>query len=135
MAVDRQREYETIYILRPDSNDEQIASVRKRMQGVLESFEGHLLKFDDWGQRELAYEIRDSAEARRYDRGLYHYYRFMGPADTVAELERNLRLLDPVLKFMTVKLDDDLIPEERLNRPEEPAQEEAAEQTTQAEEN
>jgi ribosomal protein S6 len=47
----------------------------------------------------------------------------MGPGDVVAEIERNLRLLDTVLKFMTVKIDDDLIPEERLNRPEEEEEE------------
>lgn len=119
MPVARQAEYETIYILRPDSNDDDRSTARDRLEGVVEGRDGHVLKFDDWGQRDLAYEVRDSTTGTRYDRGVYHYYRYIGPGDTVAEVERNLKLLDPVLKFMTVKIDDDLIPEERLARPEE----------------
>jgi small subunit ribosomal protein S6 len=119
MPVERQSEYETIYIMRPDSNDEERAAVRERVEGVVEARDGHVLKFDDWGQRELAYEVRDATEGTRYDRGVYHYYRYIGPNDTVAEFERNLRLMDTVLKYMTIKIDDDLIPEERLARPEE----------------
>lgn len=119
MPVARQSEYETIYIMRPDSNDEERSAVRDRLEGIVEGREGHVLKFDDWGQRELAYEVRDPAEGTRYDRGVYHYYRYIGPNDTVAEVERNLRLMDVVLKYMTIKIDDDLIPEERLARPEE----------------
>jgi small subunit ribosomal protein S6 len=119
MPVERQSEYETIYIMRPDSNDEDRSSVRERIEGVVEAREGHVLKFDDWGQRELAFEVRDPTEGKRYGRGVYHYYRYIGPNDTVAEVERNLRLVDVVFKYMTIKLDDDLIAEERLARPEE----------------
>lgn len=119
MPVARQREYETIYILRPDSNDDERAAVRERVEKVLESREGHVLKYDDWGQRELAYEVRDNTSGKRFDRGVYHYYRYLGPGDVVAEVERNLRLLDVVLKYLTIKVDDDLIAEERLARPEE----------------
>lgn len=119
MAAERQCEYETIFILRGDSNDEERTSARDRVEGVVEARDGHVLKFDDWGARELAYEIRDPTTGKRYDRGVYHYYRYIGPGDVVAEVERNLKLLDPVLKFMTIKVDDDLIPEERLARPEE----------------
>ena len=119
MAVDREREYETIFILRPDANDEDITNVKQSVEDVLEDHEGHLLKYDDWGQRDLAYEIQDDADSRMFDRGAYHYYRYLVPGPTVSEIERQLRLIDAVLKFMTVKIDDDLIPEERLARPEE----------------
>jgi small subunit ribosomal protein S6 len=119
MPVERQREYETIYILRPDAGDDDVTRIRDRVQGVIENSGGHLLKFDDWGQRQLAYEIKDKTEARRYERGHYQYYRYLSPAGTVAEIERNLNILEPVLKYLSVKIDDDLIPEERLARPEE----------------
>lgn len=117
MPVERQREYETIYILRPESGEEEIARIRNRVEAVIEQTGGHMLKFDDWGQRKLAYEIHDKGESRRYDRGLYQYYRYLVLPDTVNEIERNLNIIDTVLKFMSVKLDDDLIPEERLARP------------------
>lgn len=119
MPVERQREYETIYIVRPDAAEEDIATIRERIESVLEEEGGHLLRFDDWGERRLAYEIRDKTEGRQFERGLYHYYRYLVPPGTVGELERHLRLLDPVLKFLSVKIDDDLIPDERLARSEE----------------
>lgn len=118
MPVERQREYETIVIIRPDAGEDEIAEIRERVEKVVDDDGGHMLQKDDWGRRELAYKIQDSTEGRQFERGTYHYYRYLGPGETVAEVERNLKLLDPVLKFLTVKLDDDLIPEERLARPE-----------------
>lgn len=119
MPVARQTEYETIYILRPDTGDDERTEVRDRIEGVVEGRDGHILKFDDWGDRDLAYEIRDAGVGKRYGRGVYHYYRYIGPRDTVAEVERHLRLIDGVLKYMTVKIEEGLIAEERLARPEE----------------
>lgn len=118
MAVQRQNEYETIYILRPDASEEDKSTARERVEGIVENDGGHVLRFDDWGQRDLAYEVQDKTSSRRFDRGVYHYYRYLGPSGSIAEIERNLRLLDPVLKFMTVKVEEGLIPEERLQRPE-----------------
>lgn len=119
MPVERQREYETIVIIRPDSAEDEISEVDERVENVVDDEGGQMLKTDDWGRRELAYEIQDDADGRRFERGVYHYFRYIGPPGTVSEVERNLKLLDPTLKFLTVKLDDDLIPDERLGRPEE----------------
>lgn len=119
MPVERQREYETIYIVRPDASEEDFTSIRERVEGIIDNDGGHLIKFDDWGERQLAYEIKDSTEGRRFERAAYQYYRYLAPSGTITELERNLRLLDPVLKFLTVKIKDNLIPEERLAQPEE----------------
>jgi small subunit ribosomal protein S6 len=116
VAVERQREYETVYILRPGVSPEDVTKTRERVEGVIENTGGHMLRFDDWGLRRLSYEVRDRTDASYHERGHYQYYRFLAPATTVAEIERNLRILDPVLKFLTVKLQEDLIPEERLAR-------------------
>lgn len=118
MPVERHREYETIVIIRPDAAEDEFSTVRERVAEAVESEGGQMIKNDDWGRRELAYEIKDTTEGRKFERGVYHYYRYLGPPGTVQELERNLKLLDEVLKFLSVKLDDDLIPEERLKRPE-----------------
>lgn len=118
MAETRQTEYETIYILRPSSADEDRTKTRDRVEGIVSDAGGHTIKFDDWGNRRLSYRIRDS-EQKYFEQGLYQYFRYLGPRDVVAEVERNLRLLDPVIKFMTIKIEDDLIPTERLARPEE----------------
>lgn len=119
MAVARQTEYETIYILRPGSAEDVKVSTRERVEGIVSNADGHTLKFDDWGVRKLAYRMRDSVESKHHEQGVFQYFRYLAPSDTVAEIERNLRILDPVLKYMTVKIEEDLHPEERLNRPEE----------------
>lgn len=117
MAVERQTEYETVYIMRPGAADEDTSKARERVEGIIENAGGHVLRFDDWGLRKLAYAIRVPAESASFKTGNYFYYRYLAPTDTVAELERNLRILDPVMKYLTVKLDEDLVPEERLKAP------------------
>jgi small subunit ribosomal protein S6 len=116
VAVERQTEYETVYILRAGSTPEDVSKARERVEGIIENTGGHVLRFDDWGLRRLAYQVRDRTDASYHERGTYQYYRFLAPSKTVAEVERNLRILDPVLKFLTVKLQDGLIPAERLAR-------------------
>ena len=128
MAIVGHREYETIYILRPNADEDTRTNVRNRVESVIEAAGGHILKFDEWGVRRLAYRIRDSVEPRYHEQGNYQYYRFIAPpsfvdldneeVDVVAEIERNLGILDPVIKYISVKLDEHLDPEERLNRPE-----------------
>lgn len=102
------REYETIFILRPDANEDDRKRVFDRIEKVMTSHDGHVLQHDQWGERKLSYRMKKHA------RGVYHYYRYLGLNDLVAELERNFRLLDPVLKFLTVKLADDVDREERI---------------------
>jgi small subunit ribosomal protein S6 len=121
MPVERQREYETIYIMRPASEDDQKMQAADRLKGIIENEGGHILSFDDWGVRRLSYRIKDPVEnARYYEQGLYQYLRFLAPNHVVAEIERNLGILDTVLKYMTVKIEEDLIPAERLSRVDEP---------------
>ena len=117
MAVERHREYETVYILRPSAGEDVAQSTRDRVEGLIENGGGHVLRFDNWGSRKLAYEMTDKVENITIERGTYQYYRFLGPNDLVAELERNLRILDPVIKYLTVKLEEDLIADERIKQP------------------
>ena len=117
MAVERQREYETVYILRPSAGEDIAQKTRDRVEGIIENGGGHVLRFDNWGSRRLAYEINDRIDNAQVERGTYQYYRFLGPNDLVAELERNLRILDPVLKYMTVKMADDLVAADRIKQP------------------
>ena len=117
MAVERQREYETVYILRPTSGEDVAQKTRDRVEGIITNGGGHVLRLDNWGSRKLAYEIQDRTDNTSVERGTYQYYRFIAPNDLVAELERNLRIIDPVLKYLTVKLEEDLVAEERVKLP------------------
>jgi small subunit ribosomal protein S6 len=102
-----QREYETIFILRPDTNQEGIQTVNTRVRGVIDQMGGRLLKLDNWGKRKLAYEVKKQLK------GIYLYWQYLGTAGTVEEIERNLRMLDAVIRYYTVKVDEDIDPAAR----------------------
>src|SRR5215475_13929705 len=101
------REYETIFILRADTANDGVAQVNQRLRGILESMGGKPLKVDNWGKRKLAYEVNKQLK------GIYLYWRYLGNPGTVEEIERNLRMLDTVIRYYTVKVDDDVTPDAR----------------------
>ena len=98
------REYETIYILRPNVDSADAEKVATRVREVTARLGATLTKVDTWGMRRLAYPIQ------KHTRGIYVYLRYVGFGDIVAELERNLRLLDSVMRFQTIVLADKIDP-------------------------
>jgi small subunit ribosomal protein S6 len=106
-APGTQREYETIYILKADASTESVQEVNTRIRKVIEDGKGKVLRVDNWGKRKLAYEIKKQLK------GIYLHWLYLGETDLVAELERNLRMLDLVVRFNTVKVDEDVNPEVR----------------------
>jgi small subunit ribosomal protein S6 len=107
------REYETIYILRPDVDGDGAEKVVDRVKDVIKRLDGTLTKLDNWGKRRLAYPIEKNT------RGIFVYLKYVGFGDLVAELERNLRLLDEVVRFQTVLLADTIDPASVAVDPEE----------------
>jgi small subunit ribosomal protein S6 len=101
------REYETIYILRPNTPNEGVAEVNSRIKGIIEGLGGKILKVDNWGKRRLAYEV---AKERK---GIYLYWQYLAQPGTVEECERNLRMLDNVIRYLTVKVDENIVVEAR----------------------
>jgi small subunit ribosomal protein S6 len=96
------REYETIYILRPNTPNEGVAEVNARIRGVIEGMGGKVIKVDNWGKRRLAYEV---AKERK---GIYLYWLYLAQPGVVEETERNLRMLDSVIRYLTVKVDENI---------------------------
>src|SRR5215468_8318765 len=96
------REYETIYILRPNTPNEGVAEVNTRIKNVIESMGGKVIKVDNWGKRRLAYEV---VKERK---GIYLYWQYLAQPGVVEECERNLRMLDNVIRYLTVKVDEDV---------------------------
>lgn len=98
------RRYESMIVFRADLQEagtkEQIERVRKLIEGN----GGEIGGIHEWGLRELAYEI----EKER--RGYYVLVEYTGTAATVAELERNLKLSDAVLRFVSVRQEKDTPP-------------------------
>jgi small subunit ribosomal protein S6 len=94
--------YESIFIINPNLTDEETAGVIKKMQDVVASQGGEMLKFEDWGKKKLAYEIK------KHKRGHYAFFQFKSAPAAVSELERTYKMTDTVIKFMTVKLEKEL---------------------------
>lgn len=107
------REYETIYILRPDVDADGADRIATRVSEVVERENGRLVKFEAWGRRKLAYEVQ------KQRKGVYVYVKYLGKGGLVQELERNLRLADTVLKHLTVQTRDDVDPASVTIDPEE----------------
>src|SRR5580692_3227564 len=96
------REYETTYILRPNTSNEGVSEVNTRIKGIIEGMGGKILKVDNWGKRRLAYEV---AKERK---GIYLYWLYLAQPGVVEEAERNLRMLDSVVRYLTVKVDENI---------------------------
>jgi small subunit ribosomal protein S6 len=94
------REYETIYILRPTVTPEVLRGVSDRVKRVLDRTGGTLTCVENWGRRELAYSVQ------KFRRGVYVLIRYVGTGETVSEIERNFRVVDDVMKYQTVLIND-----------------------------
>ena len=103
------REYETIYILRPNTPNEGVAEVNTRIKGVIEGMGGKIIKVDNWGKRKLAYEVQKQLK------GIYLFFSYLGTAGLVEELERNLRLTDSVIRYYSVKIAENVDPAARTS--------------------
>lgn len=98
----RAREYETIYVLRGGVDADAARRVAERVVAVVEGAGGKLLKLDNWGRRRLAYPIAGAS------RGAFVHVRFAGMGGIVTEVERNLGLLDEVVRCQSVLVKRDV---------------------------
>ena len=105
----RVREYETIFILKPDVTNEVIGATNSKIRGVLETGGGTLLKIENWGRRKLAYEVKKQLK------GIYIFFRYLGNPGLVEEIERNLRLTDSVIRHYSVKMEENVDPATRTS--------------------
>jgi small subunit ribosomal protein S6 len=96
------REYETIYVLRPNVAKDSQEKINQRVGEAVVREGGKLTTVENWGRRQLAYAVKKNK------RGVYVYVKYVGGGAAVAEVERNLRMLDDVLKYQTVQVQADI---------------------------
>jgi small subunit ribosomal protein S6 len=96
------RKYEIIFVVRPDVNDEDLEKLVTQMQGVATGAGGTIEKVEKMGRRRLAYRVARQRE------GLYILFVLEGNGDTVKEFERRLKVTDSVIKYLTVRVDEEL---------------------------
>lgn len=102
------REYEMIYVLRPDCSEEIVDRVTSKIDKILEDFGGALIERETWGKKKLAYEIQKHAK------GQFFQIRYAGEGGMNAEILRVFRLDDAVLRYMPIRVADEVDVEARI---------------------
>ena len=88
--------YESVIIINPSVDDDKLKDLEKRFTDLINK-DGKLEKVDELGKKKLAYEVRKNKE------GIYVVFYFEANPSLIAELERNYRITDEVIKFLVVK--------------------------------
>lgn len=104
--------YESIFIIKPTLSDEETEKVIQKMQEIITTGGGEIINVENWGKKKLAYEIK------KHKRGHYVLFHLKAEGPLVKELERNYRLNDAVIKFITVKLKGDIVLQKPVTAPE-----------------
>ena len=103
--------YETTFIVSPETGEDIQKTFLEKVKTIISNHSGSVVAVEDWGKRKFAYPINGEV------RGYYHHIAFAGDNKLVAELERNMRINESVLRFLTVKLDTDFNAAEYKRRP------------------
>jgi len=93
--------YETLFILRPELGGKAKEFI-DRFKKIVEDLHGTEINVEEWGNRDLAYPIQ------KQSRGYYSLMQYRASAGIVEELERNMNLMEGVMRFLTVRRDEDL---------------------------
>ncbi len=94
------RRYETVWVVNGDLPDEEVKATIDKFTKIITGQGGTLVNIEEWGRRKLAYKIAGTL------RGYYLLADFAGRPDTVKELERNFRIDDRVIRYLTMKTAD-----------------------------
>ncbi len=102
------RTYEVVFVAAPTITTEELDGFIAHAQGVVEGKNGKVLKVDNWGKRSLAYKIKKFRDA------YYVVLTIEADGAAVAELERRFRVTDYIIRFLSVRIDEDMKRSEKL---------------------
>src|SRR5437773_5664553 len=94
-----ERQYELVYILPPDTTEQQVTELHDQLEAVVSRMSGQIEKTENWGRRKLAYEIGHNKE------GVYVLEVINGSGELMKELDRRLRVMDQVVRHLVVRVD------------------------------
>lgn len=92
--------YEHVFITRPDISSQQVETITQELTQVIEDKGGKVTKNEYWGLRSMAYKIKKNSKAH------YTLLNIDGPPPALAEMERQERLHDDVIRFMSIRVDE-----------------------------
>src|SRR4249920_1130866 len=95
------RQYELVYILPPDTTEQQVAELHTQVEQVVALLNGQIEKTENWGRRRLAYEIGHQKE------GVYVLQVINGSGELMKELDRRLKVMDQVIRHIVVRVDEE----------------------------
>lgn len=89
-------QYELVIIIHPDLDDEAINQTLDKIKEWISKSGGSIDSVDNWGKKHLAYEIQKQNE------GIYYLLNISAPGESISDLERNLKILESVMRHMVV---------------------------------
>ncbi len=95
------RVYEVMFIAAAETSDEDVAKLIETLTALIETEGGTIVKTDDMGRRRLAYPINKKND------GYYVLFEIEGSGQEIAELERRMRVNDTVMRYLTVRVDEE----------------------------
>ena len=95
------RTYELVYVVSPETSDEQVTALHDQVQSIVGRYNGTIEKTENWGRRKLAYEIGHHKE------GTYVLEVILGTGELMKELDRRLKVLDEVIRHLVVRVDEE----------------------------
>jgi len=104
------RNYETIFVVNPSLGEEDYKEVLKKYSALVERQKGILIRIEEWGVQRLAHAVK------RFDKGAFVLINYCGPSGVSSELERDLKLDDRIFRFQTVKIAEDVDPQELIQK-------------------
>ncbi len=102
------RVYEVVFIVDPDTGEEDFTRLTETLQHIVSDQGGTITKTENMGRRQLAYRI-----GRKTD-GVFMLFEIEGTGAEIAELERRMRVSDQVMRYLTVRVDEDRRRAEKL---------------------
>jgi len=95
------RTYEVMYIVDPDTADEKIGKLNEAVDSLIKKQGGNVVRMDDIGRKRMAYQIQKKQE------GYYVLFEIEGSGQEIAELERRMRVNDMIIRYITVRVDEE----------------------------
>lgn len=117
--------YELTYIINPVISDDHTKNLVRRVNKFIEENDGSVLEVDEWGNQRLSYSIDKKRS------GYYVNMYFKAPGTLIGQLERNMRIEDNILRFLTLRMDAKMMRhynEQKTKRAEEAKEEEGSEE-------
>lgn len=102
------RTYEVIFISAPNTAEDDLSKLTTQLGTVVTERGGKVTKIDNWGRRKLAYRLK------KFDEGIYTLLYIESNGHEISEIERRLRVTDYVIRYLTVRTDEDMKRAEKM---------------------